>query len=236
MPTLKLTNAYVSGDNTTSYNLKTLIEALSPQIIGRMHNLRLQLNPNCPAGSVWVETQAQRPTGSPNPGSAAVLQVETATIVGTIGAGGAGNATITVTAAGMSNSPKVVSVAVANNDTANQVATKVRAALTADPDVSAFFTVSGSNAAVVLTAKTAAANDATMNIASTNGTCSGLTPQPTSADTTAGSTQGSYGAELSSVTDMFMQGGYPGNSVLPENIYLAGQVSGMLIDMFYDQV
>jgi|GEM_PF-958927 len=99
---------------------------------------------------------------------------------------GTGNATVTVTAAGMNNSPKTLSVAVVAGDDASAVAGKMRTALSADPDVSAFFTVSGSNADIVLTAKTNAANDATLNIATANGTCTGLTSQPTSADTTAG--------------------------------------------------
>lgn len=117
-------------------------------------------------------------------GVAGTAQVETATIVGTIV--NPGNATITVTAAGMTNSPKAVSVAVLGTDDASAVAGKCRTALGADPDVSAFFTVGGATDAIILTAKTKAANDATMNIASDNGTCTGLTAEPTSADTTAG--------------------------------------------------
>lgn len=76
--------------------------------------------------------------------------------------------------------------AVVSGDTASQVAGKIRTALAADADVSDFFNVSGSGADVVLTAKVAAANDATMNIAIANGTCAGLTDDATSADTTAG--------------------------------------------------
>jgi hypothetical protein len=122
------------------------------------------------------------------------LQVETATVAGTIGAGGAGNATVIVTAAGMTNSPKTVSVAVANNDTAAQVAGKIRTALGLDADVSAFFTVGGSTTAVILTAKAAAANDATMNIDVDNGTCTGLTTAHTSANTTPGVSAQNWGA------------------------------------------
>lgn len=118
--------------------------------------------------------------------TAGVRQVETATIVGTIV--NAGNATITVTAAGMANSPKAISVAVAAADTASQVAAKVANALAADVDVNGFFIVSypGSADKVALTVRTQAVNDGTMNIASANGTCTGLTAQPTSANTTAG--------------------------------------------------
>lgn len=88
-------------------------------------------------------------------------QVET--ITATAGASSAGNVTMTITAAGMSNSPKAVTIALTtDDDTAAEVAAKVRAALEADEDVNAFFTVGGTGAAVVITAKTPAANDATM--------------------------------------------------------------------------
>jgi hypothetical protein len=115
-----------------------------------------------------------------------VQQVETATVVGTIGPAGAGNATVIVTASGMTGSPKTLSVAVANNDTASQVATKIRTAMNADTDITNFFTVGGSGAAVSLTTKVARANDTTLNISIANGTCTGLTAAPTSANTTAG--------------------------------------------------
>lgn len=125
-----------------------------------------------------------------------VLQIETATVLGTIGAGGAGNATVIVTAAGMTGSPKTISVAVANNDTASQVAGKIRTALGLDADVTALFTVGGASATVSLTRITAAANDATLNISVDNGTCSGLTAAPTSANTTAGVATGTGNATV----------------------------------------
>jgi len=111
-------------------------------------------------------------------------QVETGTVVGTVT--GSGNATVIVTAAAMPNSPKTVSVAVLNTDTASQVGGKIRTALNADADVKAFFDISGSGADVILTTKIARANDSTINISIDNGTCTGLTAAPTSANTTAG--------------------------------------------------
>jgi hypothetical protein len=120
-------------------------------------------------------------------GVAAVLQVETAVVVEDVpGTLTAGNATVTVTAAGMGNSPKAVVVALAENDNEAAVAGKIRTALGLDADVIAFFTVSGTGANVVLTARTAAANDATMNIAIADTTSSGLTDDATSDNTTAG--------------------------------------------------
>ncbi|MCI0552562.1 MAG: hypothetical protein L0287_16550, partial [Anaerolineae bacterium] len=50
----------------------------------------------------------------------------------------------------------------------------------------ALFAVSGTGANVILTRLAPAANDATLNISINNGTCIGLTPTPTSANTTAG--------------------------------------------------
>lgn len=113
--------------------------------------------------------------------------VETATVVGTIDVAGAGNATVIVTAADMVGSPRTVSVAVANNDTAAQVAGKIRTALAADATIIAFWDVGGSSATVALTTREAKATDATQNISVDNGTCTGLTAAPTSAGTlTAG--------------------------------------------------
>ena len=113
-------------------------------------------------------------------------QVETATVVATITQ--AGDAIFTVMAANSVNlaAGKAINVAVALNDTAILVAGKARTVLGADADVSAFFTVGGTGATVVLTAKTAAANDTTMNCASIDGTCIGITAAANSANTTAG--------------------------------------------------
>lgn len=150
-------NASVSGAASNSY--VTAAEALA--------YFALRLN-----GADWL--------------AIGTAQVETATVAGTIGASGVGDAQVIVTAAGMTNSPKTLSVAVANNDTASQVAGKIRTALAADVDVSAFFTVSGANANVILTALIPTFNDSTMNLSIDNGTCTGLTPALTSAHTTAG--------------------------------------------------
>ena len=122
-------------------------------------------------------------------------QVETATCAGTVTAGG--NASVVVTAAGLTGSPKTLSVAVATSDTATAWAAKVRTALAADVDVAAMFAVSGATTAVVLTRRHAvtvptgtleiySANDATLNISLDNGTSTGITTAATSANTTAG--------------------------------------------------
>lgn len=129
--------------------------------------------------------------------TAGAAQVETATAVGTITL--AGNATVVVTAAGMTGSPKTISVAVALNDTAAQWAAKVRTALAADTAVAALFDVSGTSASIILTRKPTktytigvtsvplyAANDSTLNISLDNGTCTGITTAASSANTTAG--------------------------------------------------
>ena len=118
-----------------------------------------------------------------------VFQVETATVIGTIT--GSGNATVVVTAAGMTGSPITLSVAVLNLDTAAQVAAKIRAAMIANSVIQAFFGISGSGANIVLTRTVAAANDATLNVSIDNGTCTGLTTAATSTNTTAGVAGGS---------------------------------------------
>lgn len=123
-------------------------------------------------------------------------QVETATVIGTIGGAGAGNVTVTVTAAGSVAlaSGKAISVAVANSDSAATVAGKIRTALAADADVNAFFIVSGTGANIVLTTRARAANDTTMNLAIANGTTTDLTNAPNSTNTTAGAAQTEFGS------------------------------------------
>lgn len=124
---------------------------------------------------------------------AGAAQVETATAAGTIT--GSGDASVVVTAAGMTGSPKTISVAVTSGDTAAVWAGKVRTALEADTAVSAMFTVEGTTTAIALRRKPTAtisdtniyaADDATLNISLDNGTCTGITTAATSANTTAG--------------------------------------------------
>lgn len=126
------------------------------------------------AGTASVTTQ----------GSNGTAQVETATAAGTVTT--AGDVTVTVTAAGMAGSPKAIPVAVALADDANAIAGKIRTALAADTDVNALFNVTGTAADIVLTAKTVAINDGTLNVAIANGTSAGVTAAATSADTTTG--------------------------------------------------
>lgn len=113
-----------------------------------------------------------------------VLQVESTPIVGTITQ--TGNATVTITGAGIAGSPVAISAAVTLNDTTTQSAAKMAAAINANAAVSALYVASSNVASLILTAIKCAANDATLNIAYTNGTCAGLTPDATSDDATAG--------------------------------------------------
>lgn len=130
---------------------------------------------------------------------AGTAQIETATAVGTITATTA-NIGVVITAAGMTGSPKTVTVAVVKDDTATDWAGKVRTALNADTDITALFSVGPATASTLiqLTRKPTdtmyagttpvyayAANDATLNIA-LNAGASGATTAGTSADTTAG--------------------------------------------------
>jgi hypothetical protein len=99
---------------------------------------------------------------------------------------GAGDITMTVTAAGMTNSPKAVVVPIgAEDDTVGEVGALLRTALGDDEDVSAFFTVSGAAGAAILTAITPAANDATLAFGFVDTDTTGVT-FGASTDTTAG--------------------------------------------------
>lgn len=111
-------------------------------------------------------------------------QVETAVVVGTIT--GNGNVKVITTATGMTGSPITTSVAVLNNDVADTVAEKIRTALRLVANITAKYIVGGSGNLVTLTALTAVANVANLNISVANDTCTGLTDDTTSNDTTAG--------------------------------------------------
>lgn len=116
-----------------------------------------------------------------------VKQVETATAAGTVTT--AGNAEVTVKSV-LFDADEVVAVPVELNDDANAIALAIRTALAANDTIAAHFDVSGADAAVILTAKLAAANDNTLNIAIDDGTgdgaSEGVTTAATSANTTAG--------------------------------------------------
>lgn len=113
-----------------------------------------------------------------------ITQVETATVVGTIT--GDGDVAVVLTAAGLTGSPITLAVPVLTDDTAAEVATKIRAALNANSVISAFFTIGGTGAAITLARTKAAGNDTTLNLSIDNGTCTGLTASLTSTDTTEG--------------------------------------------------
>jgi hypothetical protein len=118
--------------------------------------------------------------------TAGTSQVETATAVGTITL--AGNATVTIASARFAVSPIVLSVPVALSDTAATWAGKVRNAISANAEIASIFTISAPSANQIRLTETIPAfdNDSTLNIALANGTCTGITAAPTSANTTAG--------------------------------------------------
>jgi hypothetical protein len=112
-------------------------------------------------------------------------QVETAVIVGTIV--DAGNATVTVTATTLvAESPVAVVVAVLSADTADTVARKFATALNLEATLTDHFIITSNGQDLILTCKLPAANNAAINIAYTNTSCTGLTPDASSNHTNAG--------------------------------------------------
>ncbi len=120
----------------------------------------------------WVPDGNMGITGNvveTTPGVAPVKQV----LRGTVGVVSAASADIevTVTAAAMNDSPKDVTVTLAAGDSLSSVAGKVVAALKADADVNGFFDIEQGTLEntdkIFLTAKDAAGNDDTMDIAVT---------------------------------------------------------------------
>lgn len=113
-------------------------------------------------------------------------QVETATVVAAAGITTAGNATVIVTAAGMTGTPVTLTVVALTDTTAALIATKIRAAMALNAGIAAWFHIDSTGADIVLTRKVASANDSTMNISVANDTCAGITDDTASTHTTAG--------------------------------------------------
>ena len=116
-------------------------------------------------------------------------QVTTATVAGTVTV--AGNASVTITAAGMTGSPLTLAIPVTTGSggAAAAVASTIRDFIGTHASAAAvreLFDISGTNTAVVLTANDPRANDGTLNLAIATGTATGITAAPTSASTTAG--------------------------------------------------
>jgi hypothetical protein len=147
-------------------------------------NVAYSLRMDIAAGETLTLDMATGAVTGVDPG---VLQVETATVVAAAGITTVGNATVIVTAANLVGSPLTVFVPLLLTDnTANLVATKIRAGLAVTAAITSIFTVGGTGADITLTAAKAIANDTTLNISIDNGTCAGITAAPTSMDTTAG--------------------------------------------------
>lgn len=142
-----------------------------------------------------------------------ILQVETATVVGTITSSGAGNVSVTVT--GTLIGSNTFSVAVADSDTASQVAALIYATLSASTTITKYYTVTNPSAnptTIVLTfiyqgydADNLAINnnDSTLNIATATGTAIGLTSEPTSVNTTAGTSGNAVTVGYYTITNNF---------------------------------
>ncbi len=113
-------------------------------------------------------------SGNTTGGVLGVAQVETIAVAN--GSGGVGTLVFTVTGAAMGDaSPVAVDVAVTgDDDTVGEVATKIRAALTADEDVSAAYSVSGADANIILTARVKVDNDDTLEMALTEADGTGV--------------------------------------------------------------
>ena len=111
-------------------------------------------------------------------------QIETAVVVVTTVT--AGNSNWVLTASGMTGTPITTVVALANGDTASQVAAKAVTAMNLDANITALFSVVADGVDVVITRKVAAANDATLNLAYADDTSGGLTDDSSSNNTLAG--------------------------------------------------
>ncbi len=129
--------------------------------------------------------------------SAGNAQVETATASGTIAT--SGNASVIVSSPYVDTGQLTVSVAVESGDLPAEWAAKARTALAANSVLSQYYDVGGSLTGITLSSKPTLshtiqgqsigaypANDATLNIALLNDTCTGIATATSSANTTAG--------------------------------------------------
>ena len=123
---------------------------------------------------------------------------------------GAGNADFVVTATGMTNTPKTVVVALAEDDLPADVVTKAVAALNLDADVSAWMVAYAVGINLYVRLIEAAANDGTLNIAYADNTCAGLTDDATSENGVGGVAE----VETAAVTNI----GGPGLGVDTEDV------------------
>jgi hypothetical protein len=103
-----------------------------------------------------------------------------------------GTVVVTVTAAGETGSPRAVTATVATTMSNSQMAQTIAGALATDADVGAFFNVSTANNEVVLQAKTAAANDATMDASLALGTATGVATVAHATQLVAGVAPGTF--------------------------------------------
>jgi len=132
--------------------------------------------------TLTIDTETGVATISTTP----VAQVETATVVAASGATSNGNLAVTVTAARVTGSPLVFSVALttATHTTATLIAGAIRTAFNANTALTAIYTVGGTGADITLTETDPENNDATLNIAITAGL--GVSAIVSSTNTTSG--------------------------------------------------
>ena len=152
------------------------------------------------SGSNLVLVVATNTTSASDAYTSGTAQVETATVTAASGATSSGNLTVTVTAAGMTGSPKAILVPLttAVHTTATLIATAIKDALNADTAYAALFTATSSTNTVITTRNASTlgffpANDSTLNIAIAAGL--GVSAAATSTNTTAG--VASSGANIS---------------------------------------
>jgi hypothetical protein len=126
----------------------------------------------------------------------------------TVGAGpatGGGTATATVTAAGLTGSPRAVNATITNGDTASVVASALKTALEADAPIAAMFDVIVAGAEIVLRRKIDTTLDTTLNLALSYTAAIGFTDDTTSTDATINTYVTAIGADDSYGTSGYQE-------------------------------
>ncbi len=162
-------NFTYSLDGVRNPQMRTVLTDLANDLGDAIDNVNVTLAAAVSGDLIYSVTPATLTTkiAAQNVGTA---QVMTATMAGLVAADGAGDIIVTVTSAGMPNSPKAVTVTLTNDDDAATIAGKIQTELAADDDIQAVsnhWTVTDSTTNVIFTRQVEAANDETFDMAIT---------------------------------------------------------------------
>lgn len=159
-------NFTTSLDGVRHPQLRKTLDARFDELAGIVDNVNVSLAAAVAGDLIFSATPATLTTkiAAQNVGT---KQVMTATMSGLVASDGGGDIIVTVTSAGMPESPKAVTVTLANDNDATAIALAIQTALAADDDIQAVsnhWVVTASTTTVVFTRGKEFANDDTFDM------------------------------------------------------------------------